>query len=336
MKKMGLFVIFIVSVGLFYIPMDEYVYATESTNSQAGIRFIEGDLEDSFDKDSGGSTNNNSSSSLPETSGGFGGNLPQTGEGYPKKSSMMGILSVTVGGLLLQMIKRKEEKEMKKSKLVLASVAATALFSTSITASAVVDQNEVLGTSDGKGATSHGYVKLTGGDTTGPTKPIIPSEPDGSTGNEGSLTIDNVSPLLFGENKIEGGETVLSTTTKNPNVQVTDKRGEGEGWALQVKTSDFVDKVDSKKILKGAKLSLPAGTAISAVGNVAVAPVMSAITLASTDTRVATIISAAKNTGLGTWVDKFEASQVKLTIPAGNLVGEYVSTMTWSLLDAPK
>lgn len=47
-------------------------------------------------------------------------------------------------------------------------------------------------------------------------------------------------------------------------------------------------------------------------------------------------MAANKNNGLGTWMDKFNASEVKLTVPAGNLAGEYVSTLTWSLLDAPK
>ncbi|MDZ5759992.1 WxL domain-containing protein [Carnobacterium maltaromaticum] len=345
MKKMGLFVIFMAIVGLFCIPMSEYAYATESTNSQVGIIFVEGDVEDSFDKDNSGLANNDfpgntggniPSTNLPETSGGLDHNLPQTGEKKLKEFvRIVGIVSVLLGSLMLQIIKRKEENKMKKSKLVIASIAATALLSVSITASAATDENEVLGSPDGKGATSHGHVKLTSEGATDPTKPLLPSDPEGGTNNEGLLTIDNVSPLLFGENKLEGNEMVLETKTKNPNVQVTDKRGEGSGWNLQVKTADFVDKIDSKKILKGAKLSLPLGTALSQ-GNIATAPVMSAVTLESKDAKPATIMSAAKNTGLGTWVNKFEASEVKLTIPSGNLAGEYVSTLTWSLLDAPK
>ncbi|WP_317946444.1 WxL domain-containing protein [Carnobacterium maltaromaticum] len=348
MKKVGLFVMFIASVGLFCIRMNSYVYAAESTNSQVGIKFIKGDSEDSFDKDSsGGSTNNDSfnntgsngsNSNLPETGGPYDHNLPQTGEANRKWSlTIAGIVSILLGSFIIKNIKRNEEKKMKKSKLVLASVASTFLLSASITASAAVDQNEVLGTDDGKGAVSHGYVKLTAGDqSTGPTEPIEPTIPDGSTGNEGPLTIDNASPLLFGENKIEGGKMVFSTTTQNPNIQVTDKRGEGQGWNLQVKTADFVDQVDTKKVLKGAELSLPVGTVTPAPGNIAVAPTVNAVVLGSTNAKAQTIMFANKNNGLGTWVDKFDASEVKLTVPAGNLVGEYVSTLTWSLLDAPK
>jgi len=47
-------------------------------------------------------------------------------------------------------------------------------------------------------------------------------------------------------------------------------------------------------------------------------------------------MTAKENTGMGTWVDKFDASNVKIHIPSGNLSGEYVSTLNWSLLDAPQ
>lgn len=348
MKKVGLFVIFIACIGLFYIGINEYVYAAESTNSQVGIRFIEGDPEDSFDKEdnggsanndfSGHSDNNDFSSNLPDTSGKTENNLPQTGEVNGNLSLLVaGFSSLLLGIVMIYIKKRKEEKKMKTSKLVLASVATTLLFSVSMIASAATDQNEVTGTPDGKGATSHGYVKLTSGDQeTGPTEPIEPSVPGGATGNTGSLTIDNASPLLFGENKIEGSKMVFATTTQNPNVQVTDKRGEGQGWNLQVTTADFVDQKDAKKILKGAELSLPVGTATPAIGNISVAPSVNAVVLSSTNAKAQTIMAANKNNGLGTWMDKFNASEVKLTVPAGNLAGEYVSTLTWSLLDAPK
>lgn len=350
MKKVGLFVLFIVSVGLFCIHMNEDVYAAEPANSQVGIRFIEGDPEEFVgDDDQGKGAGNNElpgtsdqnqsgSTSSNEDVDHSDHNLPQTGEERRNQMiKVIGFLSVLVGSFALYSLKRKEEKKMKKSKLALASVAATFLFSASITASAAIDQNEVIGTDGGKGAVSHGYVKLTPGDQeTGPTAPIEPSIPGGATGNEGPLTIDNASPLLFGENKIEGGKMVFTTTTQNPNVQVTDKRGEGQGWNLQVKTADFIDQVDAKKILKGAELSLPVGTATPAAGNISVAPTVNAVVLSSTNAKAQTIMAAAKNNGLGTWVDKFDASQVKLTVPAGNLVGEYVSTLTWSLLDAPK
>ncbi|MEG0781566.1 WxL domain-containing protein, partial [Carnobacterium sp.] len=38
----------------------------------------------------------------------------------------------------------------------------------------------------------------------------------------------------------------------------------------------------------------------------------------------------------GTWTNFFDKDEIKLTVPAGNKKGEYMSTVTWTLMDAPK
>jgi hypothetical protein len=48
------------------------------------------------------------------------------------------------------------------------------------------------------------------------------------------------------------------------------------------------------------------------------------------------LMRADVNTGLGTWVDKLDPSSIKISVPSGNLAGDYVSTLTWSLVDAPQ
>lgn len=148
------------------------------------------------------------------------------------------------------------------------SAAAFMIFVTPAFAS-TIDPTEITGSPDGKGATSHGHITITPGDgTTGPTAPIEPSEPGGETGNVGSLTIDYVSPLEFDSHPLASGSVEYTTTTQNPNVQVTDTRGTGAGWTLQVSTSPFIDQTDNTKILKGAVVSLPSGTAVTNPGNV--------------------------------------------------------------------
>lgn len=226
---------------------------------------------------------------------------------------------------------------MKKKSVALSSFLTMSVLGMASTSFAAVDPTEVTGTEDGKGATSHGYIKLTPGDeTTGPTDPIDPSEPGGETGNKGPLTIDNVSPLLFGEHELVGSESVYTTETKNPNAQVTDKRGKAEGWTLQVVSSEFVDQANEKNILKGALLVLPAGKAVSSLGNISTAPTTRGVALSTNNGTAETLMQAEKESGMGTWVDKFDSSEVKLVVPAGNKTGEYVSTLTWSLLDAPQ
>ncbi|MGM0838270.1 MAG: WxL domain-containing protein [Bacillota bacterium] len=215
--------------------------------------------------------------------------------------------------------------------------AALMLFATSTFAA--IDPTTVTGSENGLGATSHGHITITPGDeTTGPTDPIFPSEPGGETGNEGSLTIDNVSPLEFDSHQLASGVVEYTTTTTNPNVQVTDKRGTGVGWTLQVATSPFTDQTDETKILKGAMITLPIGTAETNPGNVSPAPELREVQLGtdSGTSSAQTLMRADVDTGLGTWVDKFDPSSVKISVPSGNLAGDYVSTLTWSLVDAPQ
>ena len=219
----------------------------------------------------------------------------------------------------------------------LMSSAALLLFATPTFAA--IDPNAVTGSTDGLGATSHGHITITPGDeTTGPTDPIFPSEPGGETGNEGSLTIDNVSPLEFDTHQLASGAVEYTTTSIDPNVQVTDKRGTGVGWALQVATSPFTDQTDGTKILKGAIVTLPIGAAETNPGNVSPPPELREVQLGtdSGTTNPQILMRADVNTGLGTWVDKFDPSRIKISVPSGNLAGDYVSTLTWSLVDAPQ
>jgi hypothetical protein len=204
---------------------------------------------------------------------------------------------------------------------------------------AEINPVEVSGSPDGKGATSHGHITITPGDgTTGPTPPIEPSIPGGETGNIGSLTIDYVSPLEFDTHQLESGSVVYTTTTQNPNVQVTDTRGTGAGWTLQVSTLPFVDQTDNTKILKGAVVTLPIGTAVSNPGTISIAPEMFEVQLGtdSVETTAQVLMKAQADTGMGTWVDQFDPSGVKISVPSGNLAGDYVSTLKWSLVDAPQ
>lgn len=193
------------------------------------------------------------------------------------------------------------------------------------------------GNSDGTGATSNAHVKLTPADeTTDPTDPTDPGDGGGETGNKGPLTIDYVTPLEFGEQKLTGTEAVYQTTSKLPNVQISDKRGQGQGWTLKVKSSEFVDSTNQTQTLKGATVTLPVGTIKSVEGNVSTAPTANEAILESDNASEHVLMTAAATAGLGTWEDLFDASKVQITVPSGNLVGDYSSSLTWTLEDAPQ
>lgn len=196
----------------------------------------------------------------------------------------------------------------------------------------VPPQNIVTGSEDGKGGTSRGYIKLTPGDEDeGETPPTKPTVPPGGTGNKGVLTLDNVAPLLFNSHKLEGKEQVYTSVVVDSNIQVTDKRGEEAGWHVQVTQTPFVDMVDATKVLKGAKLILPVGT-LEETGNVSLAPEVRGVEVNAV---ASVLMNAAKGSGAGTWTNIFDKDEIKLTVPAGNKTGEYMSTVTWALVDAP-
>ncbi|MBO0473622.1 WxL domain-containing protein [Enterococcus ureasiticus] len=197
-------------------------------------------------------------------------------------------------------------------------------------------EETVNGSANGQGATSYGSIELTPDSDSG-TDPLVPTTPSGKTGNVGELTIDNVSPFVFGTQRLTGKKATYYSTTTDGNVQVTDKRGTGVGWTLQVRSTDFIDSQNSSNILKGAQVTIPVGTVSSDDGNSSTAPTASEVALNATD---ATIFKAAAQSGLGSWVDKFDGtdneSKVSIEIPAGSMKGSYVSTITWTLADAPK
>lgn len=333
MKKIRLFVFLILFLGV--VPVQQANAVESQANSQVGIKFIEGDK-----KTSDSVTNE---SEVPPIKGGNDDAIrkSQKENVFPKTGERHSNLYLIVGGLLLLVLailiyRRKGGKKVKRKEKVIAGLILFGSMSVLVPniASATAAEG-IQGTEDGKGATSYGSLKLDS-NTEGTVPPIKPSVPSGETGNTGALTIDNVSPLLFGEHKIDGGEAIFETITTTPNVQVSDRRGEGQGWNLQVRMSEFADKEEKTKILKGAEVTLPAGTVGKSEGNIALPPETKEVVIAGSVESTQTLFSAKEKTGLGTWTDEFDASQVKLKVPAGNLKGDYQATLTWSLLDAPK
>lgn len=183
-------------------------------------------------------------------------------------------------------------------------------------------------------AKSQATVEITPGDTTTPVPPI--DETDPPTGQVGNLTIDHVSSLDFGSFQLQSGTTTLTAnqkSDKDPNVQVTDKRGTGDGWTLTVaQTQEF--KSAEGHTLAGAKLSLPAGNLLTTnINNKDNAPSTKAVVV---NAEPNVVMVAANGQGLGSWADQFARENTTLEIPAGNYAGSYESELTWTLSNAPQ
>ncbi|WP_246215589.1 WxL domain-containing protein [Listeria valentina] len=197
---------------------------------------------------------------------------------------------------------------------------------------------------DVEGATTSGTVKLIS--PAGEVTPLDPEETvapeDGKeTGNQGPLSIDYVPNFLFGEVEISGSTLTLPDLNSNPLVQVTDNRGSGAGWTLKLSATPFINNEDETKQLTGTTLSI-GGITPEAVDetNTSTAPTPSAQTYGVSDTSAKTLLRAGADAGMGSWKGKFKtsdgANSVSLTIPAGNKIGSYTSTLTWSLANAPE
>ncbi|WP_088012278.1 WxL domain-containing protein [Gottfriedia acidiceleris] len=184
-----------------------------------------------------------------------------------------------------------------------------------------------------------------------PTNPIEPLEPSGPTdptdpptGNAGSLTLDYVSSVDFGVNEISNKTEVYSAKSKKPFIQVSDRRGTGEGWSVTAKASKFTNGlVDS---LPGAIITFKNGSVISLTASGS--PVATETIALNTDGSTASpVVSASQGKGFGTWVTRWLGpnpevndgalnDNVTLTIPAGSAtIGNHEATITWTLTDAP-
>ena len=303
-----------------------------TTTSQVGIYFTE--KEDKAEVENGNIVFQKNKE-LPKTEGDrTSSKLPQTGEHKDRHLFIIGAILLVASMLVKKLRTKRGGRKMKLKTMTMLGLIGSGMFIGTNIANAAEPQDEVKGSADGKGGTSHGYINLVPGDTdTGKTDPEEPTVPPGGTGNEGILTLDNIAPLLFSTHKLDGKEQIYTSVVENSNIQVTDKRGEEEGWHVQVSQTPFVDKVDKTKVLKGTRLTLPAGVVKSDVGNVSLAPTVSSVEV---NGDLATLMSAAKGSGAGTWRTVFNKDEVKLAVAAGNKKGEYMSTVTWTLSDAPK
>lgn len=187
-----------------------------------------------------------------------------------------------------------------------------------------------------KGSSKANFELQAGDGTTIPE--LLDPEIQPPTLNPGPLSLDSVSSFNFSTKKL-GSESqkpleatpVLGTKL---GLQVTDSRGQDLGWNLKVSATSF-ETSDKKLTLKGAIMTIPEGKLTTEEGvDPLLTPTAYKVDLSST---AATIMSATTTQGRSRWSNAFEGKgeKVTLAVPSGNKVASYVSTITWSLEDAP-
>lgn len=175
------------------------------------------------------------------------------------------------------------------------------------------------------GSLNHsGSVSVIGSDTTNlidPENPGIIVDPGKSPSTKGSLRIDYVSALDFGESKIVKGTRRYNalaqqffgeTGPRGSYIQITNQQANSSGWTLQVKQENqFVNSIIQEKEeqeLKGAVLSLDKGWANSSGPSEAPTVTRETIALSSIGTAYE-VATAENNSGKGVWTIAFGASE---------------------------
>ena len=176
-----------------------------------------------------------------------------------------------------------------------------------------------------------------------------PGDGGNVTGQEGPLTLDFVSHLDFGTHQISPAEAVYEATTNRPYVQVSDRRGTGEGWQLTAQAGTFVSGEDES--LNGSVVTFTDGDAASNLNGLAptVQPTVELVSggdAVDVATASARVEGEALNTaeGLGTWLVRWlnddpdtTNEKVTLTVPEATATeGTHTSVLTWTLTSGPQ
>ncbi|WP_022792023.1 WxL domain-containing protein [Weissella halotolerans] len=212
--------------------------------------------------------------------------------------------------------------------------------------------------------------------TIDPNNPVVPVDPDDPNdknpvdpdkGTQGPLSIDYVSDFNFGKQKISSKDmTYFAKAQKfvddtKPHVlyaQVTDNRGTGQGWQLNVKQDAEFKTADGTNTLTGAQIAIKGMNTATQDGSAAGQVLAGA---ADTQLKVGANVlamNAPVDAGQGTWVDRFGADTdlkneadtnedggardvdqaVTLSVPGkSNKIADqkYSTSLTWTLSDTP-
>lgn len=186
-------------------------------------------------------------------------------------------------------------------------------------------------------------------DPTDPTTPITPGDGDnGASAGTGLSLIYAPSTLDFGSHEIDvtkdnnyqavGAKTVLMGSTNKVGLQVSDARGTNAGWTLTVNATDGTS--GNLSTLKGATITLPAGTALSTgteTGTTADnGATVQAVSALSVDGATETIMSAADKKGAGITSDLMDQNAITLNVAAATASATtYTGQLDWSLASTP-
>jgi len=158
---------------------------------------------------------------------------------------------------------------------------------------------------------------------------------DFTTDPNAAVSMDSAPNISFGSNPAPNGKTngsYVGVSADNP-LEVSNP-GVPTGWSIQLKNTPFTDTTGDT--LEGAVLSLGDSTVAAAnTGNPSAVPTASSTPLDGGSANQIVLSAPAKG-GLGVWDATYVPNKISLSVPAGQLGGDYTSTLTWQLSVTPQ
>ena len=152
------------------------------------------------------------------------------------------------------------------------------------------------------------------------------------TVKEEPFTLKHVSDFDFGEKELTSINRLVTNNKENPIIELETPSIIEKDWQLQVELSPFLDKKNSKSILKGVSLFIPKGKLESDLETEE--PIQYDCQLEANG-KASILMQGTKTKGKGRWKNKLATKEITLSIPPENKKGSYESTLHWTLLDVP-
>ncbi len=146
------------------------------------------------------------------------------------------------------------------------------------------------------------------------------------------FTIKQVPYFDFEDHILVSTNKSVVNKKENPTIEVETPSIVGKDWQLQVELSPFLDKENSKSILKGVSLFIPKGKLESDLETEE--PTQYDCQLEANG-KASILMQGTKTKGKGRWKNKLATKEITLSIPPENKKGNYESTLHWTLLDVP-
>ncbi|MGC3072517.1 bacterial Ig-like domain-containing protein [Enterococcus faecalis] len=157
--------------------------------------------------------------------------------------------------------------------------------------------------------------------------------------SEFTVTVKEEPFIIKKVPQLDFDDYILGSTNKSADnnketsiIELETPSIEGKDWQLQVELSPFVDKKNEKNILKGVSLFIPKGKLESDLETEE--PTQYECKLEANG-KASILMYGTKIKGKGRWKNKLETKGITLSVPPENKVGNYESTLHWTLLDVP-